>query len=219
MIGVFDSGRGGVFAAKRIAAAMPRLDIAYLADRKNAPFGNKSQSEILSFAMNDIDRLISLGAEKILIACCTASTVFEGLPEKYRRICLPIIKPVARRVSLLGAKRIGIVATEATVRSRAFDREIKSLIPEAVILSLAMPSLVYKVEAGLDTAPEVKIIKDTFTEGKCDALVLGCTHFSAVKEDAARLFEGIEIIDSAEVAADEIINKTENKGTGKILYM
>ena len=219
MVGVCDSGAGGMFAAKRINRALPRLDILYLADRKNAPYGSKSGRELVPLVVRDIERLAERGAEKILIACCTASTVYERLPTDYKKISLPIIRPTARRAVTAGAKKIGIAATEATVRSGAFEREINALSGDVSAVSFSVQSLVFKVECGLDTSPEVSFIRDKLVDEKCDTVILGYTHFSAIKDELRRLMPSVNIVDSAEAAADEIINNTENKGTGKILYM
>ena len=95
MIGIFDSGVGGFSAYRTVRRMLPRENILYLADRKNAPYGTKSKDEILSFTKNNIKRLSAMGAERILIACCTASSVYDLLSEEEKEISLPIIRPAA----------------------------------------------------------------------------------------------------------------------------
>ena len=82
MIGVFDSGVGGYCAFRELRRLLPREDMVYLADRKNAPYGTKSEDEIIAFTKANIKRLREIGARKILIACCTASSVYNSLDEE-----------------------------------------------------------------------------------------------------------------------------------------
>ena len=82
MIGVFDSGAGGIDTVRHLRGLLPFADICYIADRKNAPYGTKSKNEIVALAVNNIKHLELLGAERVLIACCTASSVFDFLPER-----------------------------------------------------------------------------------------------------------------------------------------
>ena len=96
MIGVFDSGVGGMTAFDELRRLLPCEDMVYLADRSNAPYGTKSERELVFLVREDIRRLRELGCEKILVACCTASTVVSLLSEAERRICTPIILPTAR---------------------------------------------------------------------------------------------------------------------------
>ena len=96
MIGIFDSGVGGLTALAELRRLLPNADMIYLADRENAPYGNKSEEQILAAAEGCIKRLTEAGADKILIACCTASTLHHRLSESARRISTPIILPAAR---------------------------------------------------------------------------------------------------------------------------
>ena len=97
MIGVFDSGVGGFLAVRHLRALLPRADILCLADRKNAPYGTKERKEIINFAERNIERLFKLGANRILIACCTASSAHRALTQRAQDISVPIIRPTAER--------------------------------------------------------------------------------------------------------------------------
>ena len=146
MIGVFDSGIGGLAAFKEIRTLLPRENIIYLADRKNAPYGTKNEDEITKLCTKNISKLRDMGAEKILIACCTASGVYQNLSADDKQISIPIITPTAQEVVNF-SKRIAVIATERTVSSHYFSREIAKY-SSAEVKEFAMQRLVYLVENG-----------------------------------------------------------------------
>ena len=221
MIGIFDSGRGGIASLKILRGLLPRVDIAYLADRKNAPYGTKSKAELIRLASEDARRLCELGAEKILIACCTASTVYCSLPHKYKRICIPIITPAAKAAAELTENRkIAVIATEATVRSDAFAKEITAYNSEIKVFSIPCQKLVSLIEKRADEAEVseqiARICKKIEPLG-ADTLVLGCTHFSHARTEFEKRLK-LKTVDSAAIGAMEIVRITKSEENGKILY-
>lgn len=221
MIGVFDSGRGGLAALGEIRRALPHADVVYLADRKNAPYGTKSRGELIRLVSRDIERLMQIGAQKILIACCTASTVYPYLDEKYRRVSVPIINPTARLAARKSGGCVTVFATRATVASGAFSEELHSFVPSLSVKEIEAQGLVSLVEShARETAvsAEVKRLIGLMPDG-CDTVVLGCTHFSFAKKIFSGLLgKEISVIDSAAVGAGVIIKKTPNLGNGRIIY-
>lgn len=223
MIGVFDSGVGGLCAYRELRRLLPRQDIIYLADRKNAPYGTKSKDELIALTKNDIKRLREMGAEKILIACCTASTVYPYLDEGEKEISLPIITPAALAASK--CDRAMVIATNHTVASHAFGKAIHALSGTQV-KEIACQELVSLVEGGCrdgiinQKCREVleKIRRDALKFG-ADALVLGCTHFSHLEGKFKRLLPHVRIIspasEGARTMAEQIKRKTEN---GRTVY-
>ena len=186
MIGVFDSGVGGLCAFHELRRLLPYEDIVYLADRKNAPYGTKTKDEIIALTKADIQRLQRLGADKILIACCTASSVYASLSEWEREISLPIIRPAAEKAA--SGKSIAVIATEGTVRSGIFSREIAKLTDSPVV-EFPEQRLVALVEGGCrdgrisaECDRELKNIAARVNEAKADTLILGCTHFSHLEK-------------------------------------
>ena len=137
MIGIFDSGDGGLAAAREVRRLFQKEDIVLLADRKNAPYGTKTEEELISLVKEDIRRLSEMGCEKILVACCTASTVFPLLSEGEQQICLPIIHPTAEAVC--GSAHTAVIATERTVNSHAFSSEILRIYPKTKVNKGAAP--------------------------------------------------------------------------------
>ena len=210
MIGIFDSGVGGFCAYREVRRLLPREDIVYLADRKNAPYGTKTKDEIISFTKKSIERLKNLGAEKILIACCTASTVFSSLSEDERNISLPIIMPAVKLAAQ--GKRVAVIATEHTVKSREFSHEIIKIQPRSMVFEYAEQNLVALVEAGNHDghiSEECKNlltkIKNRISEQNVDRLILGCTHFSHLEEEFKKLLPDIKIISPAKEGARELV--------------
>ena len=213
MIGVLDSGRGGLVAYKELRRLMPRVDITYLADRKNAPYGNKSPKEILRLTEHGIRRLCDMGCEIILIACCTASSLHEMLPEELQNISIPIITPTARLCE--GSRSVLVIATEHTARSGAFSREIRRF-SDASVREIPMQPLVDLIEWGRDTKSAVeRIVK--MCEGY-DTLILGCTHFSHLLGNLRERLPDVKILSPAHVGANEIRKIKISRGCGLDRY-
>ena len=206
MIGVFDSGVGGIASYKELRTLLPRADMIFLADRNGAPYGTKKRNELISLVKKDIERLYSLGCQKILMACCTASTVYGELDQAEKKICIPIIAPAARVAAKY--KRVAVIATERTVESRAFENEISKISSHSVFWSKALTELVSLVEGGLrdgcvtehgknyldSVAQEIRAFSP-------DALILGCTHFSHVENELKARLSTTAIVNPAKEGA------------------
>lgn len=227
MIGVFDSGAGGIDTVRHLRGLLPFADICYIADRKNAPYGTKSKNEIVALAVNNIKHLELLGAERVLIACCTASSVFDFLPERERKIAVPIIKPTASRaVNITENGKIGVIATEATVRSGVFTREIKAQAPTAEVTELAAQPLVRLVESGACdrniTKEQIEIVKNEILPLLAldiDTLVLGCTHFPSLERTVRGLLPGVKTVSSSKEGALYMAKEQLSAGVGKTSYI
>ena len=221
MIGVFDSGVGGLAALAVLRRLMPRENAVYLADRKNLPYGEKSEGELIALVSRDIERLVELGCRRVLIACCTASTVYERLPKSYKEISVPIVKEVAKeakKLTRLGS--IAVICTKHTAASHAFRNELLGV----TVTELDTGELVDMIDLGLSDAAvtaadeaRIKEIISPILEVGADTLILGCTHFPAIKNTVGKIAGeyGIEhIVDSAKTGADTLVrvkNQTDNK--------
>ena len=224
MIGVFDSGVGGLASARVLRNRLKAEDIIYLADRKNAPYGTKSKEELISLVSKDILRLKSYGCRLCLIACCTASSVYQNLDNELQKISLPIIEPAA----LLAAKgrRITVIATEHTVSSSAFEQKIAHF-SKAEVAQICAQELVSLVESGeRDGNLTEKGYKTVFNisqkikSTRPDTLVLGCTHFSYLEKSLSALLPGVKIINSAKEGALALLSEiqAEKRERGACLY-
>ena len=226
MIGVFDSGVGGLTALAELRRLLPRTDMIYLADREHAPYGTKSEEEILSLTENCIKRLTSAGAERILIACCTASTLHSRLTEDARRITTPIIAAAARAAHKISRGKIAVIATEATVRSHAFRRELLAL-GEREVAEYATQELVAMVESGAsDRNPLTSEQKDLLSRllepvgaSRADTLILGCTHFPHLRGHIAAMLPSVKLINPSREGALEIARSTEDRGGGRTIFL
>lgn len=229
MIGFFDSGVGGFNSLFALRKALPFADMIYLADRKNAPYGTKTEDEVLSLANKNIKRLSEMGAKKILIACCTASTLWDKLPREQKMISMPIILPAVNCLDN-NNKRIMVIATERTVSSKFFSRAIFVRFPEAYVVEVAMQSLVSAVEEGIknrnlfsSTLGDIKRLVCLFEEYRPDTLVLGCTHFSSVEHIIHKALPDVNIINPAYIGAMEMIKCIADCGintreSGRLIY-
>ncbi len=223
MIGVFDSGSGGLCSLSELEKRMPREDKIYLADRKNLPYGTKSEKELLPLVKKDILRLKEAGCRKILIACCTASTVYPLLSKEEREISLPIILPAAKEAAK--GNRICVIATERTVNSGAFSGAI-SLFSSAFVAEIPAGELVLLVESGERDGALTKngekiieaVAKRVFKYNP-DTLLLGCTHFSHLERTLGELLPGVKTVSAAREGALALLkNCGERSESGKITY-
>ena len=200
---------GGLNTVRYLKTSGDDRDLIYLIDRNNAPYGIKSEKELIEITKNNIKTLTGMGAERVLIACCTASTVHSLLPREEKEASIPIIDEVAKETKRHSKSgRIGVIATEHTVASHAF----KTALDGCFVKELALTQLVCLIDGGLcdDTATEsdAKMLEDMLLpilSENIDTLILGCTHFPALIHTIGRIAEKyseINIIDSAKVGAD-----------------
>lgn len=227
MIGIFDSGMGGLNVLKELKAIAPSCDVCFFADRENAPYGTKSRGELLRLVGHNVQLLRECGAEEILIGCCTASTVYDGLSTCDRERVFPIIKPTAH--AALGAtktNRIGVIATNATVRSHAFRQAVDLEARDTYVIECAAQSLVGVVEGGESdsyiTRTGLRIVKEALSVIKneeIDVLILGCTHFPLLSGIISDIMGNVRLISSAHEGALEISRVADTGGVGATVYL
>ena len=221
MIGVFDSGRGGVMVARELLSLSPSTDLLLLSDRKNLPYGIKTDAELLPIVKENIKRLRDSGADAVLIGCCTASSIYTRLISPVATV-IPIIVPTARRAAEITDGKICVIATASTVRSHAFAKAI-SLYCSAEIHEFAVGELVGITEGIVDRAPtkeEIKRIKKALTPvimSGADTLVLGCTHFPIISELISKTVGEMRIVSCAKEGAIAALAYAA-RGQGRIIY-
>ena len=172
----------------------------------------------------DIKRLADMGAERILIACCTASTLHSELDKAEREMTVPIIRPAARIAA--EGKRVAVIATEHTVKSAAFSSEIKRFYPLCYVSERAEQELVRLVEdgnrdGGVSEKALVRLagVAEWIKEIRADTLVLGCTHFSHLEGTLAKMLPEVKIVSPAKEGAREIARLSGGRRhRGKITY-
>ena len=204
MLGFFDSGFGGLSVVREIRKRLPRYSFTYIGDNARTPYGSLSLDVIHRFTLEGVVELFKRGAELIVVACNTSSSVAlrkiqqEYLPKHYpdRRV-LGIVIPTAEEVSALSTtKTIGILATEATVNSLAYPQEIAKVDATVRVHQQACPLLVPLIESGeLDrAATQARRYVETLLarDSRIDTILLGCTHYALI-ESLIRPMVGPEV--------------------------
>ena len=207
-IGVFDSGIGGLTVVRQMQRLLPHEQIIYLGDTARVPYGTKSAETVTRFACEDAAFLAAQCVKALVVACNSASA--SALPELGERFSLPtfgVILPGA--IAANEATRnghIGVIGTQATIRSGAYERLVGELNRELRVTSQACPLLVPLVEEGwLDHEVTDAVLREYLAPmlvGGVDTLVLGCTHYPLLKESIARVAgPEVALVDSAETCA------------------
>ncbi|MHB8399132.1 MAG: glutamate racemase [Candidatus Limnocylindrales bacterium] len=226
-IGVFDSGVGGLTVLREILRRSPAESTLYLGDNARAPYGTRSDDEVLAFSRQALDLLAAADVKAIVVACNTSTAVALGaLRRRYEVPILGVIRPGAVAASLATRnRRIGVIATPATVRSHAYFAAIKDENPAIEVYEHATPALVPLVEAGRLEGPDVEALvaealapllgaRDGAGEfifplpasGRIDTLLLGCTHYPLLQPIVASVAgPRIAIVDSATATASALV--------------
>jgi glutamate racemase len=208
-IGVFDSGLGGLAIAQAIIRRLPQYDYLYLGDTKRVPYGNRSQATIHEFVSEALNYLYLADCQLVILACNTASAEAlrksqqEYLPAHYpdRRVLGVIIPTVEAAFEAGPANRIGVLATQSTVDSGAYNREVSRLAVGCAVTAQPAPLLVPLIEN--DGLKYVDPILDDYlievNERGIERLVLGCTHYCLLKEQIR------EKVNMPVISQDEVI--------------
>jgi len=211
MIGIFDSGVGGTSIWKQIRNSLPNEDTVYLADSKNAPYGEKSKDEIIHLSCKNTEYLLNKNAKIIVVACNTATTnAIKELRTKYNVPFIgiePAIKPAALHSK---TKKIGVLATQGTINSELFYKTSSSFSDVEFIEQIGH-QLVQLIENGAMCSQEMTNLLhqylDPMIEQNIDFLVLGCTHYPyLVPQIETILPKHIQIIDSGKAVAQQTKN-------------
>ena len=209
-IGVFDSGLGGLTVFKVLARRMPEESLIYFGDTAHVPYGSKSPEAIARFS-SEVARFLAKRGIKLLVVACNTSSAW-ALPAIRKAVKIPVIgviEPGARGAVVASrGGRIGIIGTEATVKSGAYERAIKALKRGARTTAAACPLFVPLVEEGWWTGDVVESVARKYTaplkKARVDTVILGCTHYPYLKPVLAHaLGSRVRLIDSAEETARE----------------
>ena len=181
-IGVFDSGVGGLTVLAEIRKNLPNENIIYLGDTKNFPYGSRSKEEIIEFATQNVETLIKKQVKVIVIACGTAtSQALDILKEKFNIPIIGIIEPTIEYIEKQKYQEVGVIATEGTIRSGAWEQKLKEKMPEIKVTNKACPMLATIAEEGKARSVEgraaIKEYMKPFKEKHVNKIILGCTHY------------------------------------------
>ena len=219
-IGIFDSGVGGLTVYRALHARMPAERYVYLGDTARVPYGTKSLSTVERYAVENARFLEARGVKVLVVACNTASAL--ALPAVRRAVKVPVvgmIEPGARAVVRAAANstRVGVVATESTVKSGAYSKAIRELAPGLEVYERACPLFVSLAEEGWADSDVARAVAEEYLSelrGKSPgAVVLGCTHYPILRRVIqGALGEGVKLIDSGEAAARAVESVIEREG-------
>ncbi len=209
-IGVFDSGLGGLTSVQELHRQLPEERVIYYGDTARTPYGSKSPETIVKFATQIVDYLVARNTKMILIACNTVTALaLDSLRERYPSIpIIGVIEPTVRKVVRDGCKRVGVIATKATVGSDVYGKELRMLDPSIDVHSAACPAIVPLVEEGLTNTDIMELtvrhyLDDFVKESGFEDLILGCTHYPLVAGHIRKLYPGIRLYSSsAEVVSE-----------------
>jgi len=212
-IGVFDSGLGGLTAVRSLRQILPEEDLIYFGDTARVPYGGRSRETLLRYARQDVRFLRSFDLKAILIACGTVSTT--ALPVLQAENDLPIVgvvEPTCRRaVTQTKANRVGLIATQASVRSGAYEAMLSALSPQVRVFPKACPLFVPLVENGRIHRGDVVIetiareYLEPLRETGIDALILGCTHYPLLTDIIGDVMgPGVTLVSAGEESAFEL---------------
>ena len=224
MIGILDSGLGGISTLLSLKALSPDTDIVYLADQAHAPYGERSPSELLGYLEAAIRFFAHKGVEALLLACGTLSAV--ALPKLKSAPPFPIfsvIEPAAKEAAKHTKTGVAILATTATVQSGVYPKALLSLGVKQT-LSVACPLLVPLIENGFltESLAAKEILSHYLAPAKtmgCDTLLLGCTHYGFLSPLFSRLWKEVYTVDAGKVLAKDALSKISPKqGQGKTLF-
>ncbi len=214
MLGVFDSGFGGLTILKELIKKLPQYNYVYLGDNARAPYGNKSEATVYDYTREAVDFLFKQGCQLIILACNTASAEAlrriqqEWLPENWpgKRV-LGVIIPVAQvAAGQSRSKKIGVIGTKLTIQSGAYGKELNKIRPGLKVFAKATPLLVPLVENNWAGEPETRMILRKYLsplkDKKIDTLILGCTHYPFLKHDIADIMgKKIKIVSTPSAVA------------------
>lgn len=226
MIGLFDSGLGGLTVVRRVRERLPQADLLFFADQAHVPYGDRAPHDLYRLLEANLAWLDRQGSAVIVIGCNTSCAIAEryGWPSTRAHV-LDLIDSAATAVQRARYRRIGVVATAATVGAGSYGRTLRSAVIGAEVWEVAAPALVPLVEAGeIGTPSAEEAVTAICAElpGDLDAVIYGCTHYPLLEEHFRRaLGENVALIDPAVMQAERAAHLVKNRPaeTGRVRYV
>ena len=218
-IGMFDSGVGGLTVARAVIDLLPHEDLVYFGDTARCPYGPRPPREVRKFALEIMDSLVEEDVKVLVIACNSASSIaLADARSRYDVPVIGVIEPGVRAaIAATRNRRIGLIGTEVTVRSGAYDDAVTASRANVTLLSKSCPLFVDFVERGDTTSDEVLDAAQGYLQGlkdqDVDTVLLGCTHYPLLSGVIQYVMgEGVVLVSSAEATANEVFAKLRNDG-------
>lgn len=213
MIGVFDSGVGGLTVLRAIRSRLPGVPTVYLGDTARVPYGTKSPEVVIRYSRNNAALLLRQGVEMLVVACNTASAhALEVLREELAIPVLGVVEPgVEAALAARPGGRIGVIGTEGTIASGAYQRAIQARTGQAPVLARACPLFVPLAEEGWTEGAVAEAVAERYLgdlRGQVDVLILGCTHYPLLRPALARVLgDEVVLVDSGAAVAEAIAGR------------
>ena len=218
-IAVFDSGVGGISVLRQLCKLMPDENYVYYGDSANAPYGSRTTEEVRTLTLAAAKKLLSEYPVKALVVACNTATAaaIEVLRKKYSDLIVIGIEPAVKLAAdHFPGGRLGVMATEVTLREEKFDHLMHRFDRECTITKIPAPGLVQLIEAGKSDTPETDALLERLLApyvGKLDALVLGCTHYPFVTRRIAKVLgPQTMLLHGGKGTARETKRRLENTG-------
>ncbi|RJP73641.1 MAG: glutamate racemase [Candidatus Zixiibacteriota bacterium] len=218
-IGIFDSGIGGLTVARQIMRRLPGESLVYFGDTARVPYGTKSDRTVREFAWEDSLFLLGHDVKTIVVACNTVSAV--ALDELDRHLKIPVIGVIEPGAQAAADRtrngRLGVIGTQATVDSRAYERAVQRLNPRLSVFSTSCPLFVPLVEEGWVEGEVPQMVARQYLtpllDAGIDTLILGCTHYPLLKPMLSQILDpDVQLVDSSEEIAIQVQALLEQRG-------
>ncbi len=221
-IGIFDSGFGGLTVARSVIDQLPHESLVYLGDTARQPYGTKRIAEVREYALECLDHLVDQGVKALVIACNSASAaMLRDARERYDVPVVEVIYPAARRaVAATRSGRIGVICTQATAESLAYD-DAFAAAPHLELLTRSCPRFVDFVEAGITGGPDLLRVAheylDPLSEAGVDTVILGCTHYPLLSAVISYVMGAeVSLVSSAEECAQDVYRMLADSGLMRV---
>jgi glutamate racemase len=221
-IGIFDSGVGGLTVFKEVASLLPHEDIIYLGDTARVPYGTRSPQTVIKYSQEITGFLLRQGIKLLVVACNTSSAVsLPSLKKEHDMPVIGVIEPGARRAAeMTQTRQVGVIGTEGTVKSRAYEHAIRQIDQRITVSSRACPLFVPLAEEGWVDNEVARLTAQSYLrpllDEAIDTLVLGCTHYPLL-EGIIKEIMGDEVclVNSAQETAKEVQKVLQEEGLTK----
>lgn len=219
MIAVFDSGVGGISVLREIRRLLPQADIVYFGDSAHAPYGDRTDQDIIDLSLVAMDRLRAYHPQAIVVACNTATSIAiqalrQACPEVPIIGVVPVLKTVAEKTT---GGRAAVLATRATLNSSSYQALKKAHVAKLKVLELALPEWVTFVESGLQDENAIRLsvaaVAREIAEHQADVVALGCTHFPYFRDRLQSALPNVLILDSGPAVARQVVRVLEQNNT------
>jgi len=221
-IGIFDSGIGGLTVARDLTRIMPKEKIIYFGDTLHLPYGEKSPKKIQNCCLQIVKFLISKKCKAIIVACNSASSLSinylkKNIPQKNKVLLFNVIDPIIEYINKgKGRSTIGVIGTNATIKSGVYEKKIHALKKNHSVISLPTPLLAPMIESNFyNESIKIKIIESCLknsTLNNIDSLILGCTHYPLIENEISKFYKSkVKLIHSLTNTTTSVVKKLKEQ--------